>query len=160
MQAELQALQLNNTWTLTTLPPHKTVIGCRWVYKIKYQVDGSIERYKARLVAKGYTQMEGLDYLDTFSPVAKLTTVHLLLALAALHNWHLHQQVYMHVPPGLSVDKPHLVCRLQRSCTGSSKPAGNGLLASLRSLFPMIFNNLPLIIPSSCASMVTSSQPF
>ena len=85
MQAELHALQLNNTWTLTTLPPHKTAIGCRWIYKIKYHADGSIERYKARLVAKGYTQMEGLDYLDTFSPVAKLTTVRLLLALAALH---------------------------------------------------------------------------
>ena len=89
MQAELQALQSNDTWTLTLLPPHKTVIGCRWIYKIKYRADGSIERYKARLVAKGYTQMEGLDYLDTFSPVAKPTTVRLLLALAALNQWHL-----------------------------------------------------------------------
>ena len=91
MQAELHALQTNNTWTLTTLPPHKTAIGCRWVYKIKYNADGSVERYKARLVAKGYTQMEGLDFLDTFSPVAKLTIVRFLLALAALHGWHLRQ---------------------------------------------------------------------
>ena len=86
MQAELHALQMNHTWTLTTLPPHKTAIGCRWVYKIKYNADGSVEWHKVRLVAKGYTQMEGLDFLDTFSPVAKLTTVHLLLALAALND--------------------------------------------------------------------------
>eukprot|EP00256_Glycine_max_P059512 XP_014628068.1 uncharacterized protein LOC106797721 [Glycine max] len=91
MHAELQALQQNHTWVLTQLPPHKKAIGCRWVYKVKHNADGTIERYKARLVAKGYTQMEGLDFLDTFSPVAKLTTVRLLLALASLHNWHLRQ---------------------------------------------------------------------
>jgi len=124
MKAELQALQSNDTWRLTFLPPHKTAIGCRWIYKNKYHADGSIERYKARLVAKGYTQMEGLDYLDTFSPIAKLTTVCLLLALAALNQWHLRQldvnnaflhgeldeEVYMQVPPGLSVPNSQLVC--------------------------------------------------
>lgn len=127
MQAELHALQMNSTWTLTTLPPHKIAIGCRGVYKIKYNVDGSIERHKARLVAKGYTQMEGLDFLDTFSPVAKLTTVRLLLALAALNDWHLKQldvnnaflhnelneEVFMKIPLGLFVDNPNQVCRFQ-----------------------------------------------
>ena len=132
MKAELQALQTNNTWRLTLLPPHKTAIGCRWIYKIKYRADGSIERYKACLVAKGYTQMEGLDYLDTFSPVAKLTTVRVLLALAAQNQWHLRkldvnnaflhgeleEEVYMQIPPGLAVENPKLVCRLQRSLYG------------------------------------------
>nr|KYP75714.1 Retrovirus-related Pol polyprotein from transposon TNT 1-94 [Cajanus cajan] len=118
MQAELLGLQMNQTWILTTLPPHKIAIGCHWVYKVKYKSNGSIERHKAHLVAKGYTQREGLDFLDTFSPVAKLTTVRLLLALAAINNWHLkkldvnnaflhgelHEEVYMQVPVENSVE--------------------------------------------------------
>jgi hypothetical protein len=72
MNAEIQALETNHTWSLVDLPPHKKPIGCKWIYKVKHKSDGSIERYKARLVAKGYTQCEGLDYLETFSPVAKL----------------------------------------------------------------------------------------
>jgi hypothetical protein len=67
MQSKITALQDNNTWVLTPLPPGKKAIGCKWVYKVKYKVDGTIERYKAQLVAKGYTQCEGLDYHETFS---------------------------------------------------------------------------------------------
>ena len=75
MNAEIAALVSNNTWTLTPLPSNKRVIGYKWVYRVKYKADGFVERYKARLVAKGFTQQEGLDFTDTFSPVAKLTTV-------------------------------------------------------------------------------------
>jgi hypothetical protein len=86
MNAEITALEDNHTWLLTDLPQNKIPIGCKWVYKVKLKADGSIERYKARLVAKGYTQQEGFNYYDTFSPIAKLTTARCLLALASLGN--------------------------------------------------------------------------
>jgi len=91
MQQEVQALHANKTWSLVSPSAHKRPIGCKWVYKIKYNPDGIVERYKARLVANGYSQVEGIDYRETFAPVAKLTTVHVLLSLAAMQNWHLHQ---------------------------------------------------------------------
>jgi len=129
---ELTALSANNTWTLVPLPLGKKAIGCRWVYKVKHRSDGTIEHYKAHLVAKGYAQLEGLDFLDTFAPVVKLTTLRLLLALAASHKWFLKQldvnnaflhgdlleEVYMKPPPGINVPNPHIVCKLQRSLYG------------------------------------------
>jgi len=79
-------LESNQTWKIVLLPKNKTVIGCKWVFKIKYNTDGTVERYKARLMAKGYTQTEGIDYIETFSLVAKMTTVRLLLSLTSIYN--------------------------------------------------------------------------
>jgi hypothetical protein len=132
MQKEISALEENHTWVVTDLPPHKHPIGCKWVYKIKYKADGTIERYKARLVAKGYTQCEGLDYHETFSPVAKMTTVRCLLVIVAAKNWVLHQldvnnaflhgdleeEVYMAMPPGFGTKGESKVCRLTKSLYG------------------------------------------
>nr|GEW83058.1 uncharacterized mitochondrial protein AtMg00810-like [Tanacetum cinerariifolium] len=88
---ELQALEANNTWTLTTLPLNKRPIASKWVFKIKCHSNGSIERFKARLIAKGFTQQEGVDYTETFAPVAKMVTVRILLVIVVHHNWNIAQ---------------------------------------------------------------------
>ncbi|XP_058783418.1 uncharacterized mitochondrial protein AtMg00820-like [Vicia villosa] len=91
MNDEIQALTKNNTWTFTSLPPRKKAIGCKWLYKTKFNSDGSIERHNVRLVAQGFTQVEGINFVDAYSPTAKLIIVRLLLALASSLNLHLFQ---------------------------------------------------------------------
>jgi histone deacetylase 1/2 len=133
MDTEFDALRLNNTWRLVELPRGHHIIGCKWVFKVKHKSDGTIDRYKARLVAKGFTQRAGIDYTDTFSPVVKPTTVRLILSIAVSRGWALRQvdvqnaflhgdiqeEVYMSQPPGyVDPDRPHHVCRLQKSLYG------------------------------------------
>ena len=118
MKEELDALTKNHTWDLVSLPPRQSVVGCKWIYKIKTRSDGSLERYKARLVAKGFIQEYGIDYEETFTPVACISSVRALLAVAAARKWDLFQmdvknaflngelseEVYMQPPPSVSVD--------------------------------------------------------
>ncbi|XP_071718917.1 uncharacterized protein [Rutidosis leptorrhynchoides] len=133
MEEEIEALKKSDTWEKCTIPQGKKPVGCRWVFTIKRKPDGTIERYKARLVSKGYTQTYGIDYSETFSPVAKIDTIRVLFSIAANENWTLHQfdiknvflhgelkeEVYMEAPPrfvGNFNDRE--VCRLKKSLYG------------------------------------------
>ncbi|KAB2607811.1 hypothetical protein D8674_010979 [Pyrus ussuriensis x Pyrus communis] len=91
MEVEMKALQKNETWSVESLPQGKRPVGCKWVFTIKHKADGTIDRYKARLVAKGYTQTFGVDYQETFAPVAKMNIIRVLLSLAANFDWPLKQ---------------------------------------------------------------------
>jgi hypothetical protein len=91
MDEEMAALDVNATWELVVLPKDKKAIGCKWVYKVKHNVDGFVSRYKARLIAKGYAQTYGIDYEETYSPVAKMTTIRAIIAMAGAKGWSLHQ---------------------------------------------------------------------
>ncbi|KAM1306524.1 hypothetical protein ACFX2H_008899 [Malus domestica] len=133
MQEEINALHSQGTWSLVSLPSQKNLVGCKWVFKLKRNADGSIARHKARLVAKGFSQEPGLDFGETFSHVVKPTTVRLVLSLAAHFGWPLrqldvknaflhgllHEEVYMSQPPGFEdPSHPHLVCKLHKSLYG------------------------------------------
>ena len=91
MDAEYTALIKNKTWHLVPPETGKNIIDCKWVYKIKQQSDGSIDRYKAHLVAKGFKQQYGIDYEDIFSPVVKAATIRLVLSIAVSYGWNLRQ---------------------------------------------------------------------
>ncbi|KAL0411654.1 UNVERIFIED_CONTAM: Retrovirus-related Pol polyprotein from transposon RE1 [Sesamum latifolium] len=126
---KIVALESNGTWTIEDLPPGKHAIGCKWVYKIKYNSDGTIERFKVRLVILGNNQVEGIDFNETFAPVAKMVSVHTFLAVVVARGWALHQmdvhnaflhsdldeEVYMQLPPGFSISTPGKICRLWKS---------------------------------------------
>ncbi|KAM1069409.1 hypothetical protein ACFX13_001358 [Malus domestica] len=133
MQDELHALDQHKTWSIVPLPKGKKIVGCRWIYKIKFNSDGSIERHKARLVARGFTQTFDVDYKETFAPVAKMNTVRVLLSVAVNKGWPMYQMdvknaflhgeleedVYMRLPPGHSQShKQDVVCKLHKSIYG------------------------------------------
>ncbi|RVX07394.1 Retrovirus-related Pol polyprotein from transposon RE1 [Vitis vinifera] len=133
MNREYQALLRNNTWSLVPPPSSAHIVGCRWIYKLKYRPDGSIDRHKARLVAQGFTQTPGIDYFDTFSPVVKPCTIRLILALAVSFQWPVHQldvenaflngdleeKVFMTQPQGFfNPTYPTYVCKLHKALYG------------------------------------------
>ncbi|GKV52289.1 hypothetical protein SLEP1_g58877 [Rubroshorea leprosula] len=133
MDEEMNVLFKNETWDLVPKPKDVQLVSCKWVYIIKHKVDGSIDRYKARLVARGFSQKYGEDYEETFSLVAKMTSVRIVLALAASQNWKLWQldvknaflygeldkDIYMQQPPGYVANShPDFVCKLKKALYG------------------------------------------
>jgi hypothetical protein len=91
IKKELRMIEKNDTWVLMDKSSHKKAIEVKWVYRTKQNADSSINKYKARLVVKGYAQVFGVDFLETFAPVAHLDTIRLLLALYAQKNWKVYQ---------------------------------------------------------------------
>ncbi|KAL5785071.1 hypothetical protein ACOSQ2_007463 [Xanthoceras sorbifolium] len=91
MQEEFSALLRNNTWSLVPLDPSMHLVGCKWVFRVKYNLDGSILKHKARLVAKGFHQTAGVDYFDTFSPIVKASTIRVVFTLAVSYAWDIQQ---------------------------------------------------------------------
>ena len=100
MEKELESLDANKIWTLVQLPTRRSSISCKWVVKRKLNLDGTVAHYKARLVARGFSQVEGLDYSETFSPVLRMASFRLLMALATILDLEVHhldvQTVFLH----------------------------------------------------------------
>ncbi|KAK4406515.1 Retrovirus-related Pol polyprotein from transposon RE1 [Sesamum angolense] len=131
---EMSALISRGTWELVEVPPNADIVACRWVFTLKFRADGTLERYKARLVAKGFTQTYGVDYFETFSPVARLNSIRVLFSLAVNLNWPMYQidiknaflygdlneTVYMEQPPGFVAqgEKQRMVCKLKKAIYG------------------------------------------
>ena len=91
VNSEIESILQNHTWELVDLPLGCKPLGYKWIFKRKMKADGSIDKYKARLVVKGYKQKEGVDYFNTYSPVTRITSIRMLIAIAALHNLEIHQ---------------------------------------------------------------------
>jgi len=134
MDHELETLERAGTWSDVLWPAGKNVVGSKWVFKLKRKADGSIDKYKARLVAQGFTQIHGIDYFSTYSPVAKLASFHAILALAAHHNWEIEsfnfngaylngtldegEEIYMQLPPRYKGGAAGTVKQLHKSLYG------------------------------------------
>ena len=91
MDSEIQSMYDNQVWNLVENVPGRKTVGCKWVFKKKTDMDGNVHTYKARLVAKGFSQIPGVDYDETFSPVAKIKSIRVLLAIAAFHDYEIWQ---------------------------------------------------------------------
>ncbi|MCO5600644.1 hypothetical protein L7F22_054759 [Adiantum nelumboides] len=134
MDSEYQSLMANGTWQLVPAPPNRKLVTCKWLLRKKFHADGSVSRYKARLVARGFTQIPGMDYSETFSPVLRITSFRVLIAIAALFGFLLHQmdvrtaflngdlqeEIYMSQPDGgyTSLQHPDYVSRLLKALYG------------------------------------------
>lgn len=128
----MNALKKNGSSEQIELPRGKTMVGCKWVFTVKLKPDGIIDKYKARLVAKGYTQTYGIDYQETFTPVAKMNSVRVLISVAVNKRWpllqldvknallhdDLHEKLYMKTPGFQHPPVEGKVCKLKRALYG------------------------------------------
>jgi hypothetical protein len=133
MDAEINVIVKNDTWELTDLPSGVKTIGVKWIFKMKLNEHGEVDKYKARLVAKGYSQQYGVDYAEVFAPVARLDTIRVVISLAALNSWMIYQldvksaflhgeldeEVFVDQPPGYEhKEQKSKVYRLKKALYG------------------------------------------
>eukprot|EP00253_Pinus_taeda_P009850 PITA_09850 len=128
MHEEYCSLLANDTWDLVPLPKRRKLVRCKWVYRTKFGPDGKFDKHKAHLVARGFSQVEGIDYTETFSPVAKMNSIGLVLSRVASFKWEVHQmdvksaflheEIYMEQPSVFIQIDSNLVCRLKKSLYG------------------------------------------
>ena len=133
IKSEIESIMSNHTWELVDMPKGNKAIGCKWIFKKKLKIDGSVERYNARLVVKGFTQKQGIDFFDTYSPVTKISTIRALFSLDSSYkllvyqvdvktvflNGDLNEEIYMEQPPRCVVPgQKNKVCRLKKSLYG------------------------------------------
>jgi ribonuclease HI len=155
MDKEIATLEAAKTWTTVPQPQGKNIVGSKWVFCIKRKSDGSIDKYKACLVARGFTQIYGVDYFDTYSPVAKMASFRLILAMAARYDWDVEsfdfngaylngtlsndEEIYMKEPPGYETQGEHSIKRLQKSLYGLKQAGRKWYEALSRSLADLGF---------------------
>jgi hypothetical protein len=136
MLEEYRSILKNNVWDIVPRPKDKSVVSSKWIYKIKHAVDGSVENFKARFVASGFTQKEGIDYEETFAPVARYTSIQTIIALTFVLGWKLHQmdvkttflngkieqKVFVEQPDGFVLhNKGTHLCKLRKALYGLKK---------------------------------------
>jgi hypothetical protein len=133
MMEEYSSIMKNDVWEVVPRPEWKSVVGFRWIYKIKHAADGSVDKFKARFVAKGFSQKEGIDFSETFAPVARYSSIRAVISIAAELGWQIHQmdvktmflngvideEIYIEQPEGFEVhNRASHVCRLRRALYG------------------------------------------
>jgi hypothetical protein len=132
MTKEYQSIMRNDMWDIVLGLEEKFVVTSKWIYKIKHAADGSVEKYKARFVARGFSQVEGIDYEETFALVARYTSIRTIISLAASMGWRLQQmdvktsflngemeeEVYIEQPNGFVIHEEYHVCRLKKALYG------------------------------------------
>ena len=156
-EAEMSSFKENNVWDIVPRPAGRKVVGGRWVCKIKRDAQGEIERFKARYVAKGFTQIQGLDYDETFAPVVRFDSLRLLLAISAAKKWKprqldiktaflygiLNEEIYMELPEGYRIGNH--VAKLNRCIYGLKQSPRNWYFRLTEYIIPLGFF-LPLLI--------------
>ena len=156
MDHEMSTLEEAGTWSTVPRPAGKNIVGSKWVFRLKRKADGSIDKYKARLVARGFTQVYGVDYFDTYSPVAKLTSFRTILAVAARLDWEIEsfdfngaylngeldagEEIYMQAPPGYDKGETGSVKRLHKSLYGLKQAGRKWYDALCRALADLGFH--------------------